>query len=162
MSPPGHHHGLKPKRGRGPRGEFMRDGRAPIPSSVSTSRSMSANRGADTIPERHLRSVLREAHLVGYRRNYRGVPGRPDIAFLRNRLAIFLHGCFWHRCPTCRLPLPKTHKAFWREKFQRNVERDNRKLRELRRLGWRVLVVWECRLASNPESVVKRIKRGVS
>jgi DNA mismatch endonuclease (patch repair protein) len=70
------------------------------------------------------------------------VPGTPDIIFRRQKLAIFVHGCFWHACPK-HGHKPKSNSAFWQGKFQRNRERDARKLRELADAGWRTLVVWE-------------------
>lgn len=91
--------------------------------------------------------VRRELHALGYRfrTNVKGLPGSPDIVFTARRKAIFVHGCFWHRHPNCRLAsTPKTRVEFWREKFDRNVERDARKVVELEAAGWKSLTVWEC------------------
>lgn len=118
----------------------------PRPATASVRRSMQGNKARDTRPERALRSELWKLGIRGYRLSWRGAPGRPDICFPAARLAVFVHGCFWHRCPTCRPPLPKTHKAFWREKFRRNRTRDRRKVRELVASGWRVIELWECQL----------------
>ena len=80
-----------------------------------------------------------------FRTNVRALPGSPDIAFTARKRAIFVHGCFWHRHPGCRLAsTPKTRVTFWQEKFARNVERDARKVSELQSGGWEVLTVWEC------------------
>jgi DNA mismatch endonuclease, patch repair protein len=149
-----------PARARGR--VFVRDGRAPVPRKVATSYVMAANRATRTGPEETLRRALRRNGIRNFRRNYKELPGRPDFVLVRRRTVIFVHGCFWHRCPACHPALPKTHTAFWRGKFQRNVERDKRKLRELRQLGWRPLVVWECRLSANPDLVAQRIGRIVS
>jgi DNA mismatch endonuclease (patch repair protein) len=93
----------------------------------------------------------------GYRLHYKKVPGRPDISFVSKKLAIFVHGCFWHRCPTCAYTLPKTNRKFWQAKFDRNVARDENKVRELRRLDWKVITVWECELKTNPTKVLRNI-----
>lgn len=101
-------------------------------------------RGKNTTPERAVRRV---AHALGYRfrLHRRDLPGTPDLVFPRLRMAIFVHGCFWHRHEGCaRTTMPKTRAAYWREKFEQNVRRDRRNLAALRCLGWEVLVVWEC------------------
>jgi len=94
--------------------------RNPVPSSETVSRTMQANRAKDTAPERILRKSLWECGLRGYRLHSKAVPGRPDISFGRPKVAIFVHGCFWHRCPKCSLPLPKSNREFWIKKFRRN------------------------------------------
>lgn len=139
----------------------MRDGRAPIPESEVTSRVMSANRGKDTTPEMTLRWALRQVGLPGYRLHWKKAPGRPDIAYPGRKVAIFVHGCFWHRCPFCAPPLPKSHTDFWRKKFDRNKERDERKIKELEDAGWTPIVVWECQIKNDLDEVVSRIKDSV-
>jgi len=104
---------------------------------------MRANRAKDTGPERRLRRALRDAGLGGYRLNWRKAPGRPDIAYPGRRLAIFVHGCYWHHCPRCYPNLPKSNAAFWERKFELNRERDARKRERLERIGWRVVEFWE-------------------
>jgi DNA mismatch endonuclease (patch repair protein) len=79
---------------------------------------------------------------------------RPDISYVGKKLAIFVHGCFWHRCPKCSYKLPKTNSAFWQAKFDRNVARDARKAEDLRNIGWTVLTVWECDLKEDLPGVV--------
>jgi DNA mismatch endonuclease (patch repair protein) len=118
---------------------------------------MSANRAKDSKPELLLRMLLWHSGLRGYRLHYKKVPGRPDISFVSKKLAIFVHGCFWHRCPKCAYTLPKTNSAFWQAKFDRNVARDQKKVKDLKHLGWKVATVWECDLASNPAKVLRRI-----
>ena len=107
---------------------------------------MAAIRGRDTQPELKLRRAL---HRLGFRfvLSPRDLPGRPDVVLPRYRVAIFVHGCFWHRHPGCRFTAtPSTRVEFWNAKFAANVRRDWRNIEDLRRAGWRVLVVWECSL----------------
>ena len=109
-------------------------------------RSMKGNKRADTKPEMLVRRALRDAGLTGYRLQWKKAPGRPDIAFPGRRVAIFVNGCFWHRCPHCNPSVPKRNVEFWEAKFQRNVERDRRALAELEAMGWTSVVIWECEL----------------
>lgn len=139
--------------------KYLRDGRAPLPKKESTSRAMSANRGRDTKPEIQLRKALWSAGLKGYRIHWKNLPGRPDIAFTKKHVAVFVNGCFWHRCPTCRLPLPKSHQKFWHEKFERNVKRDKMKVKQLRAAGWTVVTVWECQIKKDISKPLKAIKK---
>lgn len=92
-------------------------------------------------------AVRRQAHLMGYRfrLHRRSLPGTPDLVFPRLNKAIFVHGCFWHRHRGCvRTTSPKTRRALWSAKFEQNVRRDRIKRRQLKALGWDVLVIWEC------------------
>jgi DNA mismatch endonuclease (patch repair protein) len=108
------------------------------------SRVMRAVKSGDTTPELVVRRLV---HGLGYRYRLhaRDVPGQPDLVLPRLGKAIFVHGCFWHRhaCDAGQ-STPATRCDYWLAKFARNVERDRRTLRKLRRLGWSVLVVWEC------------------
>jgi DNA mismatch endonuclease, patch repair protein len=88
---------------------------------------------------------------LGYRfsTNASGLPGTPDIVNQRRRLVVFVHGCFWHRHMGCRASTtPKRNTSFWNEKFAQNVARDRKNARQLRRLGYTVLTVWECQIMS--------------
>jgi len=110
--------------------------------------NMSRIRSRDTAPEKIVRSTL---HRAGYRFRLHSsqLPGRPDIVLPKHHTVIFVHGCFWHRHKRCRFAYtPKSRVAFWNEKFLRNVERDHEAAAALRRLGWRVITVWECEAAS--------------
>ena len=107
---------------------------------------MRANRARDTAPERALRRALRESGHPGYRLNWRRAPGRPDISYPGRRVAVFVHGCFWHHCPRCHPALSRSNQAFWARKFELNRERDARKRSELEMRGWVVHEVWECDL----------------
>lgn len=115
---------------------------------------MRANRARDTEPERRLRKALRDAGLGGYRINWKKAPGRPDIAYPGRRVAIFVHGCYWHHCPRCYPDLPKTHTEFWARKFELNRERDARKRRDLEDIGWHVLDAWECDVRARVDALV--------
>lgn len=119
---------------------------------------MSANKATNTKPERLLRFELRAIGLPGYRLHWK-VSGRPDIAFPGRSLAIFVHGCYWHRCPKCDLPLPRNNRDFWREKFRRNKERDRRKVEALEEEGWKVLTFWECDIKENASECARIVKR---
>lgn len=121
-------------------------------------RIMSAVRGRDTKPEMIVRRLLFSMN-YRYRLHHRDLPGRPDVAFLGRRKAIFVHGCYWHRHPGCRKATsPKTRAEFWAEKFDRNVERDRRAVEQLAEIGWRSLVVWECETGA-PEVLALRLER---
>ena len=107
---------------------------------------MQGNKSKNTKPELVVRCYLRERGLRGYRVQWKRAPGRPDVAFPGRRVAIFVHGCFWHRCPYCNPSTPRSNVEFWQSKFERNRARDERDARELVEQGWTVVVVWECRL----------------
>lgn len=104
---------------------------------------MAAVKSKDTTPEWTVRRLV---HALGYRYrlHVRALPGAPDLVFPRLRKIINVHGCFWHLhgCPRCRIP--SSRRDYWVAKLGRNAERDKRTLRQLRRSGWRVLVIWEC------------------
>lgn len=117
-----------------------------VMTSEATRHVMQANKGKNTSPELKVRAALRAAGLTGYRLHWKKAPGRPDVCFPGRKVAIFVNGCFWHRCPRCELPLPKSNVRFWEEKFERNVARDARDNALLVAEGWTVVVVWECRL----------------
>ncbi|MCL2888961.1 MAG: very short patch repair endonuclease [Eggerthellaceae bacterium] len=119
---------------------------SPAAKTPAVKKSMQGNKGKDTKPELRVRKILREAGFPGYRLQWKKAPGRPDIAYPGRKIAIFVNGCFWHRCPKCGLSIPKTNPEYWAEKFRRNVERDNERAGQLEAQGWKVLVVWECEL----------------
>jgi len=142
-----------------PKGKiYLRDGRAPVPDNEFTSKAMSANRGSNTGPELGLRKALRAVGLSGYRLHWKKAPGHPDIAFPGKKIAIFVHGDFWHHCPTCNLPIPKTHHDFWKSKLERNVQRDKEKIDALEKDGWKVIVCWEHEIKNNALGCAKKIK----
>lgn len=128
-------------------------------------RSMQGNRGVETRLELSLRKALWAARIRGYRKNVRKLPGKPDLVFGRAKLAVFVHGCYWHQCPRCtRNRTPKTNALYWEAKFAANRERDERSVASLEAMGHRVLVLWECEikgdLAGCVEKVCSELSRG--
>ena len=82
-----------------------------------------------------------------YRKNYKKLPGRPDIVFIKKKIAIFVHGCFWHQHKNCKITnKPRSNTSFWKEKFSKNLERDKRNQKDLREMGWCPKVIWECEI----------------
>ncbi|RQH09540.1 DNA mismatch endonuclease Vsr [Bradyrhizobium sp. RP6] len=110
----------------------------------------------NTKPELLVRKIL-FAHGFRYRLHRRDLPGNPDIVFSRQKKAVLVHGCFWHRhdCPAGR-KLPISKPEYWGPKLRRNRERDARNSAQLERLGWRSLTLWECEL-SDLGRVTKRL-----
>lgn len=139
--------------------KYIRDGRSPIPIEEVTSKVMSSNKGKNTKPELMLRKELWKYNIKGYRLHWKKAPGRPDIAFPKKKLAIFINGCFWHRCPKCNLSLPKTNTTFWKDKFDNNVIRDKKKIELLKSNGWNVIIVWECMIKNNIFDAINVIKK---
>lgn len=138
---------------------YLRDGRAPIPSNEITSQIMSSIKGKNTSPERKLRMGLIRSGIKGLKVHVKTIPGVPDIVYPKAKVAIFVNGCFWHRCPKCKLKLPKTHKSFWKSKFLKNVSRDRKNKRTLNKMGWTVLTIWECELKKDTDKIVLRIRK---
>lgn len=118
---------------------------APMASSYAVHKSMQGNKRKDTKPELLVREKLRAYGLTGYRLQWM-IPGRPDVAWPGKKVALFINGCFWHRCPHCNPSTPKKNVEYWQKKFQGNVERDKRNLAALEEGGWKTHVIWECEL----------------
>lgn len=113
---------------------------------------MQAVRSGDTLPEMTVRRALWAVGLR-YRLHDRHLPGRPDVVLAGRRIAIFVHGCFWHGHPGCpRHRIPKTRSEFWRAKIERNQERDRTAAATLEAAGWKVMVIWGCE-TENPREV---------
>lgn len=105
---------------------------------------MSRVKGRDTRPEMRVRRALHAAGLR-YRLQAKELPGRPDLVFRSARLAIFVHGCFWHRHAGCEhARMPKSRVDFWTAKLEANVNRYARQIAELEEAGWTVMTLWEC------------------
>ena len=118
---------------------------------------MSKIQGKNTGPEVKLRKLLWSEGIRGYRIHY-NLPGKPDIVFTKKKIAIFVDGCFWHRCPIC-FQDPETRKEFWRKKIQSNVERDKKVNEQLKVDGWTVMRFWEHEIRKKPDTLIKRIKK---
>jgi DNA mismatch endonuclease (patch repair protein) len=119
---------------------------------------MARVRSTNTRPEMLVRKLV---HGMGYRYrlHVRNLPGCPDIVFRKRARVIFVHGCFWHRHTGCALArLPKSRLDFWVPKLEGNKTRDETNKRELRRMGWKVLTVWECELKW-PARLANRVRR---
>ena len=122
------------------------------------SANMRAVRSQDTKPEIRVRQIV---HRLGYRfrLHRRDLPGKPDLAFPSRKMAIFVHGCFWHQHKGCRRGnMPQTNTGFWRSKLERNAARDSKQLAALKTSGWRALVIWECEI-KDEKRVVARLRR---
>lgn len=119
---------------------------------------MARIKGKNTMPELVVRRI---AHGLGYRfrLHRRSLPGAPDLVFPKLRRAIFVHGCFWHQHIGCRRSnVPKSRTEYWTVKLARNVARDRVSVNQLRRLGWRVAIIWECE-TERPDGLEARIAR---
>jgi len=121
------------------------------------SRCMSRIKSKNTSPELKLRRGLWREGIRGYRVNNK-LPGKPDLVFSRQRLAIFMDGCFWHGCPL-HSTMPKTNEAFWRDKIEKNMKRDVRATEELEGLGWEVLRFWEHEVKVDLEKCVAEVEK---
>jgi len=117
--------------------------------------NMSRIRSKDTIPEMVIRKSLYSQGIRGYRTNFK-LLGKPDIVFVKRRIAIFIDGCFWHKCPIC-FKEPETRKEFWNNKINKNVERDRIVEKELTSQGWKVMRFWEHDVRKSPGKVVNKI-----
>ena len=116
------------------------------------SENMRAIRSKNTSPEKRVRSA---AHRLGlrFRLHRKDLPGSPDLLFPSRRIALFVHGCFWHRHEGCPgATTPKTNIEYWSRKFRGNIERDRKNRKKLEEDGWKVLVIWECE-TKNRESL---------
>jgi DNA mismatch endonuclease, patch repair protein len=110
------------------------------------SERMSRIFGKNSSPEMKLRRMVHSSGFR-YRLHVKNLPGKPDLVFPKRRAVLFMHGCFWHRHEGCKLArLPKSRVDFWTKKLEANRQRDMQNQGLLRKMGWRVLVVWECQL----------------
>jgi DNA mismatch endonuclease, patch repair protein len=122
---------------------------------MDRSENMRRIRSKDTSPELALRRAL---HRLGFRYRLHPVnlPGRPDLFFPRHRIAVFVHGCFWHQHKGCRYATrPKTRRHYWDPKFDRNAQRDIEHENNLRAQGYDVVIIWECAVERNIDAAVQ-------
>jgi len=125
------------------------------------SENMSRIRSTETRPELYSRKLIRSLGYSGYRLHRKDLPGKPDIAFIGRKKAIFVHGCFWHQHPDPNCldsRLPKSRQDYWLPKLERNQKRDTTSFRQLVEAGWTVLVIWECELRREAE-LLKKIQK---
>ena len=118
---------------------------------------MAKVRSANTTPEIRVRKLL---HSMGYRfrLHRRDLPGNPDIVLPKYKTVIFVHGCFWHGCPTCRHARirPVANAEYWNKKLDCTMERDKNNVAALEQLGWQVMVIWECESKNNNLSELRK------
>ena len=107
-----------------------------------------------------LAKLLRRHHITGWRR-HQNIFGKPDFVFPKLKLAVFVDGCFWHACPR-HATNPKSNRDFWQRKLSGNKRRDKLVSRELRKLGWRVIRIWECTLAKKPMVCLRQIQSSLA
>lgn len=141
--------------------QYLRDKRSPQPKNEVVSRIMSSIKAKNTGPEIEVRKNLREVGIRGFKVNYDRIPGKPDIAFTNQKIAVFIHGCYWHRCPYCKLSTPKTNTAFWEDKFLRNKTRDRKKRQQLQKMEWTVITLWECQIKKHIQKQISKIARTI-
>jgi len=120
--------------------------------------NMSRIRSKNTKPEMVVRRML-TAQGIRYRLHRAGLPGKPDIVLGPRKLVIFVHGCFWHRHAECKeATMPTSNREFWLTKLEGNAARDKRHRSALRKLGWKVAVIWECEIRQ-PLKLEKRLAK---
>lgn len=121
------------------------------------SRIMSKIKATETKPEIKVRKFLFSKGLR-YRKNLKGLPGKPDIVSRKHESVVFVNGCFWHGHENCsHFKLPKTRTEFWEEKIQKNIERDRRNTETLESMGWNVFVIWECQLRGKTSEALEML-----
>jgi len=136
----------------------MKKTKNPDPIDPQRSALMARVRQRHSAPELEVQRQLRRLG-ASYRLHSKLLPGTPDIVLPSAKCAIFVHGCFWHRHPYCaKATTPKTRAAFWTDKFAKNIARDARKTRALRKLGWSVMTIWECH-CRDADKLTRRLKR---
>jgi DNA mismatch endonuclease (patch repair protein) len=128
---------------------------------ATRSKMMSGIRSKNTVPEMIVRRYL-HAQGLRYRLHANNLPGSPDLVMPKHRVAIFVHGCFWHRHTACRYATtPASNAERWKLKFDANIERDIRNGAALRAEGWRVIVVWECELRLDPKKRLQQLLKEI-
>ena len=130
---------------------------ADVFSKKKRSEVMSLIRSKNTNPEIYVRSFL---HKNGYRfrLHQNNLPGKPDIVLKRHKVVINVNGCFWHQHNCGKSNIPKSNRKFWLNKFKNNKKRDRLNTLKLRKLGWKVYKIWECKVNKQTQSLVKHLK----
>lgn len=123
------------------------------------SRVMRSVYGKNTSPEIYVRKMFFNAGFR-YRLHNAKLPGKPDIIFPKYKTVIFVNGCFWHQHPGCkRATVPSTNREYWDKKLKRNVERDANEIRQLKKAGWKVFVIWECRIHAQTNYYIRKLRK---
>lgn len=129
-------------------------------SAEKRSRNMSHIRSKDTSIELKVRKYL---FSLGYRYrvNYKDLPGKPDIVFTKKKIAIFIHGCYWHGhdCGSRYAHTSQSNRAYWGPKIERTKQRDQEHIQELKALGWKVVVLWECQIRKKLEEMLQNLNQ---
>ena len=125
-----------------------------VHSKAVRSYNMSRIKGKGTKPEETVRKYL-FSQGFRYRKNVASLPGKPDIVLSRYRTVVFVNGCFWHHHDCQYFVWPKNNAEFWKEKIDRNAERDKAAVGKLQAAGWKVVIVWECTLRKNKEHILE-------
>jgi DNA mismatch endonuclease (patch repair protein) len=129
---------------------------ADVFSKKKRSEVMSLIRSKNTKPELYVRSFL---HKKGYRfrLHQKNLPGSPDLVLKKHGVVIYVNGCFWHHHNCGKYKIPKTNRKFWLNKFKNNKKRDRLNTLKLRKLGWKVYKIWECKINKQTQSLVKNL-----
>ncbi len=124
--------------------------------------NMSRIKGKDTKPEETVRKYVFSKGFR-YRKNVSTLPGKPDIVLPKYKTCIFVHGCFWHKHEGCKYFVwPKSNEEFWKDKLEKNVTRDKNEQAELEKMGWHILIVWECQLKKkNKEQTLRELEEKI-
>ena len=124
--------------------------------------NMSRIKGKDTKPEETVRKYVFSKGFR-YRKNVSTLPGKPDIALPKYKTCIYVHGCFWHKHEGCKYFVwPKSNEEFWKDKLEKNVTRDKNEQAELEKMGWHILIVWECQLKKkNKEQTLRELEEKI-
>jgi DNA mismatch endonuclease (patch repair protein) len=129
-----------------------------LPSAEKSAAMRAVHSFGNITTEKALESIFRKNQIKGWKAQVE-IPGRPDFSFRKQKVAVFVDGCFWHGCPRC-FRLPRQNRAFWKAKIEGNRKRDRSVNERLRRLGWKVVRIRECQL-KKPERVVGRVAEAI-
>jgi len=121
--------------------------------------NMSRIRSNNTLPEIYIRKALWQMG-YRYRLHYKLLPGKPDIVITKQKIVVFVHGCFWHRHENCiEASRPKTNSEYWETKINKNMERDKRNQNEIKKLGWKIIIIWECMVKNDTDKNIKLLEK---
>ena len=121
--------------------------------------NMGKIKSKNTLPELLIRKALWRLG-YRYRLHYKKLPGKPDIVIVKDKIAIFVHGCFWHRHRNCiEASRPKTNSEYWETKINKNIERDSKHKKEIIKLGWKVIIIWECNVKKDIEKNIIMLRK---